>query len=109
MGDTRIRRAARRSGLTVGYISRVMQGKRNPRLSTAKLIARAMNMSVDRLFETIESNRAAGRSPQQIARSRAISNGLKQRAAVSELESRAALGHVDQSAYETVEADVEIG
>lgn len=93
--DTRIRRAARKSGLTVGYISRVMNGRRTPRLATAKLIADAMNVSLDRLYQLIEAKRGNS-TKEQRERSAAISLGLKLRDSVRRGEHRAARGFEDQ-------------
>lgn len=44
-----IRHAARRSGYGVGYISRVMNGKRHPSMRAAIKIAAAMHISVEQL------------------------------------------------------------
>ena len=51
--NTAVQRASRRSGLTPGYISRVLAAKRDPRLTTAVRIANAMDMTIDQLYQRI--------------------------------------------------------
>ena len=63
-----------KTGFSIGYISRILNGKRNPRFATIKKLAVGMNITLDRLAKLIDDNRAAG-VPAEI--SRRISEGMK--------------------------------
>lgn len=49
-----IRKVARRAKLSPSYVSRVLNGQRDPRLSVASRLARAMGISINRLVTFIE-------------------------------------------------------
>lgn len=87
-----IRRAARRTGFSVGYISRVMRGQRNPSFSAAQRIAHEMGCSTDALAKEIERRKAAGVSSEL---SDKIRTGLRVRRRIDAL--RAELELVDAS------------
>jgi transcriptional regulator with XRE-family HTH domain len=53
-----IREAARRSGLSFGYVNRVVNGHRDPRLSAAKKLAKAFHMSLDMFVRYIAEKSA---------------------------------------------------
>ena len=63
-----------KTGFSIGYISRILNGKRNPRFATIKKLAAGMNITIDRLAKLIDDNRATG-VPVEI--SRRISEGMK--------------------------------
>ena len=63
-----------RTGFSIGYISRVLNGKRNPRFATIKKLAEGMHISIDRLAKMIDENSATG-VPVEV--SRRISEGMK--------------------------------
>jgi transcriptional regulator with XRE-family HTH domain len=46
---------ARGCGLHASYISLLLRGKRNPRLTTARKVADAMGVSLDELFLYLQS------------------------------------------------------
>ena len=64
---------AKRSGIAVGYISRILNGKRDIKLSTARVVAAAMHISLDRLVDAIEVNVARGVPPEV---SRRVRDGM---------------------------------
>lgn len=72
--DTRIRKSSKKTGITQGYISRVLNGKRNPRFTVACQIADSMHITLDGLRRTIDMRRAAGVDPEVSAK---ISEGVK--------------------------------
>lgn len=63
-----------RTGYSIGYISRVLNGKRNPRFNTVKKFAQGMNITLDRLARMIDDNRERG-VPIEV--SQRISEGMK--------------------------------
>lgn len=68
------RSVSARTGLNVGHISRIMNGKRNASFATICLLADGMGLSIDRLRRMIEDNRQRG-VPEEV--SRRISDGVK--------------------------------
>lgn len=52
---------SRRCGLHIGHISRILNGKRNPSLATARRLAeKGMGITLDKLVSTIDRNRKRG-------------------------------------------------
>lgn len=70
------RAIARRTGLNISSVSRILNGKRNPSLATATRVATAMRVSVDRLIAIINTNRNRG-VPKEV--SQRITEGMKRR------------------------------
>jgi len=54
---------ASEAGISKAYISLVLAGRRMPRLDRAGLIARALGISLDKLYETLCANQ--GKNPRR--------------------------------------------
>lgn len=92
---SRVRRIAKRTGLTPGHVSRVLNGRRKPSFGTLKKIAAAMNVSESRLVRIIEE-RAAEPVPEEV--SAAIRKGLlKRQADITRANDLAGSDFVDQT------------
>lgn len=78
-----VRTIAKRSGLTQGYISRVLNGKRSVKLVAARKISRAMGITLDKLYLIIERNRHRG-VPTEV--STRISAGMARKKAQSVID-----------------------
>lgn len=68
------RGTARKSGLTHGYVSRVMRGLKDPRFSTARRIADARGITLDTLAKEIDKGKDKVVDPSLSER---ISSGVK--------------------------------
>lgn len=62
-----------RTGMDIGHLSRILNGRRDPRLSTLRKLAKGMKMGLDELVALIEKRRARGVPPEL---SRRISEGV---------------------------------
>ena len=62
-----------RTGMDIGHLSRVLNGRRDPRLSTLRRLAKGMNMGLDDLVKLIEGRRKRGVPPEI---SKRISDGV---------------------------------
>jgi transcriptional regulator with XRE-family HTH domain len=54
-GKLRVREIARRSGISVSGVSRLLRGRRIPRMDTAVKLAKGMGISLDELMRRLPS------------------------------------------------------
>ena len=60
--QTGIGELARRTGLSKAHISKIFNGLRRPSWRTAKLIADRLSITLDELYEHLDSQRKNGRA-----------------------------------------------
>jgi len=58
------RAISHRTGIDIAHLSRILNGHRDPRLSTIKRLAKGMGVTIDGLADIIEGNRRRGVPPE---------------------------------------------
>ena len=74
------RAISHRSGMDIGHISRILNGHRDPLLSTVQTLAKGMGLTLDELVALIQKKRKCG-VPQEV--SQRIIEGMKRAKSVA--------------------------